>query len=77
MEASPTSTAPACPVRSLTPAAAAKLLQSCPTLSDPWTTAYQASPSMGFSSLTPRKAEKTRFSPSSVWSDLGQVALPG
>ena len=23
--------------------------QSCPTLSDPWTVAYQAPPSMGFS----------------------------
>ena len=30
-------------------AAAAKSLQSCPTLCDPWTAAYQASPSMGFS----------------------------
>ena len=30
-------------------AAAAKSLQSCPTLFDPWTAAYQASPSMGFS----------------------------
>ena len=30
-------------------AAAAKLFQSCPTLSDPWTAAYQAPPSMGFS----------------------------
>ena len=30
-------------------AAAAKSLQSCPTLSDPWTAAYQAPPSMGFS----------------------------
>ena len=26
-----------------------KVAQSCPTLSDPWTAAYQASPSMGFS----------------------------
>ena len=31
-------------------AAAAKSLQSCPTLcATPWTAAYQASPSMGFS----------------------------
>ena len=30
-------------------AAAAKLLQSCTTLCDPKTTAYQAPPSMGFS----------------------------
>ena len=30
-------------------AAAAKSLQSCPTLWTPWTAAYQASPSMGFS----------------------------
>ena len=30
-------------------AAAAKSLQSCPTLVTPWTAAYQASPSMGFS----------------------------
>ena len=30
-------------------AAAAKSIQSCPTLCDPWTAAYQASPSMGFS----------------------------
>jgi len=30
-------------------AAAAKLLQSCPTPSDPWTAAHQAPPSMGFS----------------------------
>ena len=28
--------------------ATAKSLQSCPTLSDPWTAAYQALPSMGF-----------------------------
>ena len=28
---------------------AAKLLQSCPTLCDPWTAAHQAPPSMGFS----------------------------
>ena len=26
-----------------------EIAQSCPTLSDPWTAAYQASPSMGFS----------------------------
>ena len=26
-----------------------EVTQSCPTLSDPWTTAYQAPPSMGFS----------------------------
>ena len=26
-----------------------EVAQSCPTLSDPWTTAYQAPPSMGFS----------------------------
>ena len=26
-----------------------KVAQSCPTLCDPWTVAYQASPSMGFS----------------------------
>ena len=30
-------------------AAAAKSLQSCPTLATPWTAAYQAPPSMGFS----------------------------
>ena len=30
-------------------AAAAKLLQSCPTLCDPNTAAHQAPPSMGFS----------------------------
>ena len=29
--------------------AAAKSLQSCPTLCDPWTVAHQAAPSMGFS----------------------------
>ena len=29
-------------------AAAAKSLQSCPTLATPWTAAYQALPSMGF-----------------------------
>ena len=28
---------------------AAKSLQSCPTLATPWTAAYQAPPSMGFS----------------------------
>ena len=28
---------------------AAKLLQLCPTLCDPWTAAHQAPPSMGFS----------------------------
>ena len=33
----------------MTAAAAAKSLQSCPTLCDPWTAAHQASPSMGFS----------------------------
>ena len=32
-----------------TAAAAAKSLQSCPTLATPWTAAYQAPPSMGFS----------------------------
>ena len=32
-----------------TAAAAAKSLQSCLTLFDPWTAAYQAPPSMGFS----------------------------
>ena len=26
-----------------------EVTQSCPTLSDPWTAAYQAPPSMGFS----------------------------
>ena len=26
-----------------------EVAQSCPTVSDPWTAAYQASPSMGFS----------------------------
>ena len=30
-------------------AAAAKSLQSCPTLATPWTAAYQAPPSTGFS----------------------------
>ena len=30
-------------------ASAVKLLQSCPTLCDPWTVAHQAPPSMGFS----------------------------
>ena len=30
-------------------AAAAKSLQSCPTLCDPWTVAHRAPPSMGFS----------------------------
>ena len=32
-----------------TTAAAAKLLQLCPTLATPWTAAHQAPPSMGFS----------------------------
>ena len=33
----------------LSTAAAAKSLQSCQTLATPWTGAYQAPPSMGFS----------------------------
>ena len=33
----------------LAAATAAKLLQLCPTLSDPWTAAHQAPPSMRFS----------------------------
>ena len=35
--------------RSVSFATTAKLLQSCPTRSDPWTAAYQVPPSMGFS----------------------------